>query len=276
MYGKGAAISGAAKLPGNPNDLIVSNIWENLENIEDYISKYLGRPRPAARFVEYCLEKILVKDELNFNEEFSAFYKDLTSFNSIDIRERGFGNFKNGCFFAYCFGFPYIMSAAEGKMLFERSFGILVENEDLARALEDKMEEKEYFKDELLTNLAIIIREPFILRTAFNYFSLKKTHFLKITSLVFNESLRGYLWEKQKFIEYFNGKGCLPFLPYANIENTPLVKKSKEFQAKMKSIGAGPDLCFFIKDDAETMVSALNTIVPKLFTILTEGLVKVN
>ncbi|KAJ3382466.1 hypothetical protein HDU92_004760 [Lobulomyces angularis] len=97
VYGKRAVKSGAAKLPGNPNVIIVSNIWESFENIEDYISTHLGdnkidkkncelllgRPRPVARFVEYPLEKISVDYELNFNEKFSAFYKDLTSFNSV-------------------------------------------------------------------------------------------------------------------------------------------------------------------------------------------------
>ncbi|KAJ3382467.1 hypothetical protein HDU92_004761, partial [Lobulomyces angularis] len=74
------------------------------------------------------------------------------------------------------------MSLTEGKMLFETAFGMLVENEDLVKALEDKMEEKEFFKDELIPNLAIIIREPFILRTAFNYFSSTETDFLKFTA----------------------------------------------------------------------------------------------
>ncbi|KAJ3200436.1 hypothetical protein HK099_002685, partial [Clydaea vesicula] len=175
VYGNEAVISGAAKQSGYRNVLIVSNIWENLENIEDYISTYLGdnnidkkncelllgRPRPAARFVEYCLEKILVKEELNFNEEFSKFYKDLTSINDVkwslsqlfDPKRLTYASevletLKMAVYFSYCFGFPYIISAAEGKMLFERSFGILVENEDLANALKDKMEKKEYFKNE--------------------------------------------------------------------------------------------------------------------------------
>ncbi|KAJ3211153.1 hypothetical protein HK099_008084, partial [Clydaea vesicula] len=202
VYGKRAVKSGAAKLPGNPNVIIVSNIWESFENIEDYISTHLGdnkidkkncelllgRPRPVARFVEYPLEKISVDYELNFNEKFFC------------ASEYVLEALKMAVYFAYCFGFPYIMSLTEGKMLFETAFGMLVENEDLVKALEDKMEEKEFFKDELIPNLAIIIREPFILRTAFNYFSSTETDFLKFTaeqslSLVFNESSRGYLWE---------------------------------------------------------------------------------
>ncbi|KAJ3376383.1 hypothetical protein HDU92_000407, partial [Lobulomyces angularis] len=349
VYGNEAVISGAAKQSGYRNVLIVSNIWENLENIEDYISTYLGdnnidkkncelllgRPRPAARFVEYCLEKILVKEELNFNEEFSKFYKDLTSINDVkwslsqlfDPKRLTYASevletLKMAVYFSYCFGFPYIISAAEGKMLFERSFGILVENEDLANALKDKMEKKEYFKNEVLPNLAIIIREPFILRTAFNYFSLKNTDFLKITaeqrlSIVFNESSRGYLWEDYfpfRFKQLAETQNLLNILMesevcrcshIANIENTPLIKKSKDFTSKIETKfsdflrnpekygpffqpieNAGPDLCFFIKDDTETMypvfvqlklsrhvtrVAALNTVVPKLFYHINRG-----
>ncbi|KAJ3214923.1 hypothetical protein HK099_006611 [Clydaea vesicula] len=79
----------------------------------------------------------------------------------------------------YCFGYPYVESATEGKKLFERYFGILFDDDDLAKAVEsdetitlDEKEEEET-ENELSHRLTSIIREHFILQTAL-YFFLKK------------------------------------------------------------------------------------------------------
>ncbi|KAJ3381779.1 hypothetical protein HDU92_005128 [Lobulomyces angularis] len=110
----------------------------------------------------------LYKEKLAANEVFSDFYKNLT----------GVEYFKNGSFFAYCFGYPYVESATEGKKLFERYFGILFDDDDLAKAVEsdetitlDEKEEEET-ENELSHRLTSIIREHFILQTAL-YFFLK-------------------------------------------------------------------------------------------------------
>ncbi|KAJ3378181.1 hypothetical protein HDU92_007604 [Lobulomyces angularis] len=109
----------------------------------NYISKYISKevPRPTALFVEQCLQKIL-KQPINFNanEKFPGFYADLTEMNRVewslsrlfDEKRLTLNHFavldtlKMAVYFRYCFGFPYVFSALEGKHLFKRSFGILV------------------------------------------------------------------------------------------------------------------------------------------------------
>ncbi|KAJ3377968.1 hypothetical protein HDU92_007789 [Lobulomyces angularis] len=214
VHGEGSKLSSAAKDSKQSLILTVSNVWETPDDIQKYLSRYLGssfilekekaclllgRVRPVALFLEQCL--LCIDTDFEINNYFEEFWKELTNVSklqwslsylfdssrfSVDTDFlQTMEILKKAVYFQLCFGFPYVVNVDSDARLFEYSFGILLE-----QRLKNSVERN------------VVVNESFILQTAYNILS-KENDFLRITAETrIGESLiaqsRGYLWE-----EYF-------------------------------------------------------------------------
>ncbi|KAJ3376888.1 hypothetical protein HDU92_008905 [Lobulomyces angularis] len=192
-----------------PAICIVDNCWENIDEIQDFLSQYLGekfklfpehalyfigRVRPLALFIEFCLVNRTKERNFDVNENFKLFVNEVTASNRevwsvyrLFEEERLKNNsllplLKKCVFFKVCFDRPFTMLVSEDARLFERAFGIL-------RKVEEESNE-----------LFVTVKELFVLHSAYNYFFKKNKNFLDEMAQIriaesFNPQSRGYLWE---------------------------------------------------------------------------------
>ncbi|KAJ3210999.1 hypothetical protein HK099_008131 [Clydaea vesicula] len=212
ISGKNPKLSDFVKNTGKPPILIVDNTWNDIFEVQNFISQYLdkhqlkeeyavffiGRVRPLAIFVERCL---MLKSE-DINETCKNFIEEMTTTTSKEVgtvyslfskkrlkqtSTRLIPLLKKCVFFKMCFDRPFTILASVDAALFENAFGIL--SEEL-----DEKKEKDFF---------ITVGELMVLKSAYNFFFNENSNFLREfaeerLSENFKPQSRGFLWE-----EYF-------------------------------------------------------------------------